>query len=97
MHRALRRRGERLPSLLKSVELLQPLRNGLRRPIDHQAGRSLDARNVILAEGLLLRSPLPEAVAELAQAVGARNNAWNKQQRQNGQIAQGRSRAIPFG
>src|ERR1700691_2939300 len=87
MHWALRRWSECLPALLESVELLQPLRDGLRRPIDNQAGSPFDARNIIVAEGLLLRSPLPEAVAELAKAVRARNQVRSKQQRHNRQTA----------
>ncbi len=51
------------------------------------AGRSMRGY-VVVRKGLLLRSPLPEAIAELAEAVGARKDALGKQQRQNSQIAQ---------
>src|ERR1700679_4214470 len=80
--------SEPLPPLLKEVELLQPLRDGLWRPVDDEAGRPLDARDVVVSKGLLLRSPLPEAIVELAEGFCARKNALGKQQRQNSQIPQ---------
>jgi hypothetical protein len=43
----------------------------VRGPIDDDARRPFDARNVIAGEGLLRGAPLPEAVVEFTQAVGA--------------------------
>ena len=42
---------------------LQALGDGLGGPIDDQAGGAFDARDVVVTEGLLLRSPLPEGIA----------------------------------
>jgi hypothetical protein len=82
------RRSQTFPSPFENLEVLHPLLYGLRRPVNHQAGRPLQTRDVIIAEWLFLRSPLPEAVAQLGHTISPNQSRLGKQQKQNHQIAQ---------
>ncbi len=61
-------RSKDLPSRLKRRQLKPLLLDALRRPVDRDTRRPLQARDIIPAEWLLLRSPIPEILAQLAQA-----------------------------
>jgi hypothetical protein len=63
--------------------------------VAHEAGRTLDARDVIAGEGLLLRPPLPEGCTERIERIAPGALAQGKQRAHGGKSGAVHSSASP--